>query len=320
MAEHETPLASRERGVNLFFGPDDRLRAGWRAVLGIVAAYATSEIAATLAFSVGRPGKPAFDLVYRPLAMALMIAVFSAMEVVLDRVQGSPLAAQGLPSRNWAREFLLGLAIGSMLIAIAVAALGLTGGVSLTATGSDHPVAALLGVLFVLSTAALLEELMFRGYPFQRLVEALGAAPAILVLSALFGYVHIRNPHASTIGILNTVLVGILLAVAYLRTRALWLPWGIHLAWNATLGVVFGLRVSGLDLSVLVKGTTQGPEWLTGGDYGLEASVLGSVVILLGFLPVLWLFPGQNGGSIQQDFTLGLEPGGISGGEGHPKL
>jgi hypothetical protein len=86
--------------------------------------------------------------------------------------------------------------------------------------------------------------------------------------------------------LVSTVLVGVLLALAYLRTRALWLPWGIHWGWNATLGLVFGLPVSGLDFSVLVDATVQGPEWLTGGAYGLEASALGTAVILLGFWPV----------------------------------
>ena len=71
-------------------------------------------------------------------------------------------------------------------------------------------------------------------------------------------------------------VAGVLLAAAYLRSRALWLPWGIHLAWNAVLGVGFGLPVSGLtQFAVVVQGTAQGPEWLTGGGYGLEASVVG---------------------------------------------
>ena len=80
------------------------------------------------------------------------------------------------------------------------------------------------------------------------LVEAIGAGGAILVFSVLFGLVHLLNPGANHWGLLNTVLIGVVLSVAYLRTRALWLPWGIHFAWNATLGLLFGLPVSGIRL------------------------------------------------------------------------
>jgi hypothetical protein len=109
------------------------------------------------------------------------------------------------------------------------------------------------------------------------------------VLSFLFGLAHLRNPHSSKLAMVNTVLVGVLLAIAYLRSQTLWFPWGIHWGWNATLGLVFGLPVSGLDFSTVVQGTAQGPEKLTGGAYGLEASALGTVVILLGLWPV-WRF------------------------------
>jgi hypothetical protein len=139
------------------------------------------------------------------------------------------------------------------------------------------------GVVFVLACGALAEELMFRGYPFQRLTEAIGPVAAVIVLSSLFGAVHLMNPHASRWGVINTALVGVLLSVTYLRTGALWMPWGLHFAWNATLGLVFGLPVSGLtEFSVLVRAQAEGPAWLTGGSYGIEASATGAVVILLG--------------------------------------
>ena len=107
----------------------------------------------------------------------------------------------------------------------------------------------------------------------------------------LFGAVHWMNPGASPWGLLNTVLIGVVLSVAYLRTRALWLPWGLHFAWNATLGLVFGLPVSGIRLfNVVVHTTASGPQWLTGGTYGLEASLPGVSVVLVG-LVVVWRVP-----------------------------
>ena len=114
---------------------------------------------------------------------------------------------------------------------------------------------------------------MFRGYPFQHLEQGIGAIGAIAVFSVLFGAVHLANPGASLWGLVNTILIGVLLAISYLRTRALWLPWGIHFGWNFALGVLFGLPVSGLRLfNVVVRTTVSGPNWVTGGSYGVEAS------------------------------------------------
>ena len=139
-------------------------------------------------------------------------------------------------------------------------------------------------MLGVLISGALAEELMFRGYPFQRLVEGIGAPGAIVVFSVLFGVVHLSNPGASVWGLINTVAIGVLLSLAYLRTNALWLPWGIHdFAWNTVLGLILGLPVSGLRLfNVMVHATAIGPKWLTGGSYGIEASAPGAVAIVFG--------------------------------------
>ncbi len=277
--------------MNPFLRADGRVRVGWRVLLGILVAIAANMVAASLAAPGPGAGAVRFDLVYRPLAMLLLIGGFSLLEIFADQVEESPLAAQGLGGRHWGRDFALGLAIGAGLIAISIAVMAALGRVSFRLVWSGRALADLLAVLVVLATAALTEELMFRGYPFQRLVEAVGAAPAILLLSLLFGFAHARNPHVSRLAILNTLLVGVLLAVAYLRSRALWLPWGIHLAWNATLGVAFGLPVSGLrEFAVVVKGTALGPAWLTGGAYGLEGSLLATVVIALGFVPVVAWF------------------------------
>jgi hypothetical protein len=149
-------------------------------------------------------------------------------------------------------------------------------------------------VTLILLTGAMAEELMFRGYPFQRLVESIGKAGAIVALSALFGAVHLSNPHVSDnraveiFAFTNTLLVGVVFAIAYLRTRALWFPWGLHFSWNLTMGLIFGLPVSGLsEFSVLVHARVRGPAWLLGGGYGFEGGLLGTLVLLLGLAYVL---------------------------------
>lgn len=144
----------------------------------------------------------------------------------------------------------------------------------------------------LLLAGALLEEVMFRGYPFQRLLQAVGPVWAVVVLSAMFAAVHLGNPNAGGIlswAFLNTLAIGVLLAVAYLRTRTLWLPLGIHFSWNFTLGFLFGLPVSGMsDFAVVVHGTASGQSWLTGGAYGLENSLTVAILVLVS-VPILIL-------------------------------
>jgi hypothetical protein len=192
---------------------------------------------------------------------------------------------------SWIGQFVSGCGLGFVLVTIAVVAVALFGTLSFHLALTLHNALRIPVVLFVLLTGSLAEELMFRGYPFQRLVEAIGAGGAILVFSILFGLVHLMNPGANPWGLLNTVVIGVALSVAYLRTRALWLPWGIHFAWNATLGLVFGLPVSGIRLfNVALRTTAAGPNWLTGGTYGLEASLPGASVVLVGLI-VVWRAP-----------------------------
>ncbi len=107
----------------------------------------------------------------------------------------------------------------------------------------------------------------------------------------MFGAVHLANPGASLWGLINTILIGVLLSIAYLRSRALWLPWGIHFGWNFALGLLFGLPVSGLRIfNVMVRTTASGPKWVTGGNYGVEASATTVVIILIGVVMV-WKLP-----------------------------
>jgi uncharacterized protein len=131
------------------------------------------------------------------------------------------------------------------------------------------------------------EEVMFRGYAFQRLVDSIGPSTATLLVSALFASAHLGNPGATAAAWCSTFLAGCLFSAAYLRTRALWLGWGMHFAWNAATALLFGLPVSGLaDYSPVLSSYTRGPVWLTGGGYGPEGSAT-VIAVLLAMLVVL---------------------------------
>jgi hypothetical protein len=184
---------------------------------------------------------------------------------------------------RWGRELGLGIILGAAMILTVAALEGMLRlahfGVNSFSPGHALSAVAFYGV--TLTLAATNEEVVFRGYPFQRLVEAVTPAGGIAVTSALFGLAHLGNAHHTWFSTVNTALVGVPLAIAYLRTRSLWMPVGIHFSWNFVLGFVIGLPVSGFAFpESLLKAQVQGAAWITGADYGPEGGVLATFAIL----------------------------------------
>lgn len=233
-----------------------------------------------------------FEAIFRPLLALLLIAVFAWLLTAADHIEDHRVAALGLPrAKGWLKQFTIGCVLGFVLTVLAIVPIAIWGHASARFRLSLHTLPRVGAVLLILLLGALAEELMFRGYPFQHLEQGIGAIGAIAVFSVMFGVVHLANPGASVWGLINTVLIGVLLSIAYLRTRALWLPWGIHFGWNFALGFLFGLPVSGIRLfNVMVRTTASGSPWVTGGSYGLEASATAVVVILTGIVMV-WKLP-----------------------------
>lgn len=278
--------------MNLFTDSHGRLQPVWAFVLSALLSAVAFLAAGYLAGMVTGDHVLIFELVFRSLLAALLLAMFLWLLTVADHVEKCRLARLGLPAvRGWRKHFLIGLAMGGLLTTLGVVPILIWSSHTTRVRWTLHSAGQAGVVLIVLVTGALAEELMFRGYPFQHLEAGIGPTGAILVFSVLFGAVHLGNPNASSLGLINTVLIGVMLAIAYLRTRALWLPWGIHLGWNATLGLLFGLPVSGIRLfNVVIRTSVTGPRWLTGGDYGLEASLPCVLVLLLGIAAV-WKMP-----------------------------
>ena len=132
------------------------------------------------------------------------------------------------------------------------------------------------------------EEVLFRGIVFRMLDERWGTLAALVLSSLLFGFIHITNDNATVwSSIAITIEAGLLLGAAYKWSGSLWLPIGIHWAWNFFQGPVFGFAVSGNETCSLISPVIEGPVWMTGGDFGAEASVpaviLGLAVTILFF-------------------------------------
>jgi uncharacterized protein len=263
----------------------DRVRAFGYAVIAAIYFY----LAETLSVHAARglAGGEWFSLVERAIFLFLLVLGYALMGRVFSG-QEHPVSAMGLDTRpGWLREFALGGALGWGMLIAAILPLVLSGGLIVTFWLVPRQFGFLLVDLLLLAVASLAEEVAFRGYGFQQFVRAIGPTLATILAALLFAALHIFNPSANHASFVVTFLCGCLLSVAYLRTRALWVCWGWHFAWNASMCVLFGLPVSGITrFSPVIQSNTVGPLWMTGGDYGPEASMVTTIVLLVGTLIV----------------------------------
>ncbi|KMS59215.1 abortive infection protein [Novosphingobium barchaimii LL02] len=197
-------------------------------------------------------------------------------------------------------EMAAGALGGAALFTLITGIVALLGGFSVTGLRGMGELWIWLGIAF---SSGMIEETLFRGV-IQRQLEAMfGTWVALAATSAFFGLAHLTNPGATLFAAFAIACeAGILLGSAYLVTRRLWAPIGLHMAWNFTQGWVFSIPVSGGKPPVgLLETRLMGPQWLTGGAFGLEASAVALVaassagVVLLiyahrqgRFLPPRW--------------------------------
>ena len=199
----------------------------------------------------------------------------AAYKLIIARLGERP--RDELRAKGAAKGLGVGVALGVVLFSVIVGVAALADVYNVIRWGGTEQ------LLMVLLAAALipgiLEEILFRGILF-RWIEAFGGSwAALVVTSILFGLAHILNPAATWFSSFAiAVEAGVLLGGAYMLTRSLWMPIGLHAAWNFTQGFIFDVPVSGLDQQGLVEARLSGPELLSGGAFGLEASVIALVI------------------------------------------
>ena len=234
--------------------------------------------------------QPVFEQVF---LLILLVTGYTALHWVATR-NGSIRQTNALPLRpTAAREWQKGTAFGWGLLLITL--------IPMVVAGDLHPQfwllprawgAALLA-LAALLLGALATEMAFRGFLFKRLIETTGPVTATIVLSLVYAFMTTTPVNNTPFSFLVAFVSGVLFCVAYLRTRALWLGWGIRFGWLASMGVLFGLPLAGsADFASVVATDSSGRVWLTGGAYGPEGAVFTGLVLLGG---VLALYPADTG-------------------------
>jgi CAAX protease family protein len=205
------------------------------------------------------------------LLTAIVLSAYAAYVRVIEK-----RAVIELSGRNAMRELGAGVLLGALLLALTMGVLAALGVYRITGyNGWPAMLATLPG--FIL--AAVLEEVVARGVIFRILNEWLGTWIALVLSAAVFGLLHLLNPGTTVLNAASVMMeAGLMLAAAYLLTRRLWLCIGIHFAWNFAQGGIFSGAVSGGTTRGLLQAKLVGADWLTGGAFGPEASLVALVI------------------------------------------
>lgn len=262
----------------------------FRAYVQFIAAVVYFFLARSLAHhgADGLASEQWAPLLEQAMLVFLLLVGYAGMGFWLDR-QLRPVSAQGLPRRKgWPREVGVGLALGWSIAVVCVLPLTIAGGIAIVLVLEPSAWAWLVADAAFFALAALAEEIAFRGYGFQRFAHAVGPVGAAVGFAAFYAIVQglaLGSSHAS---IAVSVALSLVLSTAYVRTRALWLSWGLNFGWKASRALLFGLAVSGVNShSPVVQGDPMGPFWITGGGFGLDGSWI-AFVVLLAAIPVVF--------------------------------
>lgn len=285
---------------NFFVGKDGHLRSGWRATFFLAAFLVCGKlfeaVASVITVATGSVRTGIWASTWPFLIGGIVL--FSCATLVGwgcgAIFEELPFRALGWwPHRGWLRNILLGSLIGAASLLLAAGLTAVTRGIRFSFNPSP---ASTIGktvvvslIVFVIAGAA--EEALFRGYALQTFTRAQLAWVGVLVTSLAFAAAHFANPNVSRgFMFVNTTFAGVWLAVAYLRTRSLWFPFGLHWSWNWTQASLLGLPVSGIERiapAPLLHAMNAGPDWLTGGAYGIEGGAACTVALIISTV-VVW--------------------------------
>lgn len=264
------------------------VRSGWKlgayTAMFVVLLWVTG-VGVTMLFAWADPAWLLASQDIRFLALSAIVLFVPSISALLlmARFDQISVAAYGLAlHERWLRDFGLGFAVSLGMLGLALSGYSLFGDIEMQWNGSASVLPAAGLTLGVLLLSAANEELVFRGYPLQVLMKGIGPWAAMLLISSVWGWLHSRNPGVTGLGVANTILAGVFFSRAYLETRSLWLPYGIHAGWNVGTAVVMGLPVSGIQTASLLVTDVTGPDSLLGGSYGPEGGLLVTLVFATG--------------------------------------
>ncbi len=270
----------------IFLGPFG-LRSAWRAAAWVISltgfVVGLGVVAGLGFFLTGVDPQTLPEEVQMAFNAVLVLPAVLVTWLFVRFLDKRPLVSVGLGggAGEAARSTAIGTAGGLLAITSGCAALVAGGAASISRAPLD-PWLPLVAVELLF--AAAFEELLFRGYAFQWISRGAGFPVAAGLTALGFGVVHLGNPNVGKFAFVLIVLSGLLLAYARVASRDLWVPIGLHFGWNAAQGLVFGVPISGIKgWPSLFHTSLEGPELVTGGKFGFEASLGGLIALVTAF-------------------------------------
>lgn len=275
----------------IFFGPR-RLRAGWRLILFVVLVVA-AEMGVKFGLTASGVKLPqGFSAAGTVAGEGISFVLLAALTWTMARLESRPMAAYGLPPRGaLGRRPWIGFAWGFLAVGLVVLPVALLGGLHYSGWNFRGPALLAMSALWLLGMwlVGLAEEVGFRGFMLRTLSDGVGFWPASILLSLGFGAVHyFGKPYETWVDFASVSLIALFLCWSLRRTGDLWWAIGFHAGFDFAQLSLFAGPNSGNDgrpiADALLIPHWHGPDWLTGGKLGLEASVFVFPVIALCFL------------------------------------
>lgn len=289
-------------GYNILYFPLTKIIVGLIVVLGIVSLgqWGARQLLDTLTLEKETKG-----LITGVVTATLAIVSYSVLFRFYEKRVITELATTRILN-----NLLTGFLLGALLQTLTIGVIWIMGGFAIV---SINPVSFLIGPFTMAFTSAIVEEILVRGIIFRILEEKLGSYIALFISAAIFGALHLANPHSTIIAAIGLALqAGLFLAAAYMFAGNLWFPIAIHFAWNFTQAGIFGASVSGNAVSKsLFTSHIEGSDWYTGGAFGPEGSVQATVFCLLATLCLLVLIHKKQ--KIIPPFWKRVEPSKLPG-------
>jgi len=249
-----------------------------RIIIAILFLAPVSGINNVLAIYVTEPlQEPFYTITNTILAVICFFLFLMAYRLFTKHIEKRE--AYEISRKSSMKELGLGFLIGLVLVLLIVTVIALSGFYQIE---NLNTWTYFVNAIVIFGIGAFIQELFIRGILFRILEEKLGTWITIAIVTIIFGVIHIGNENAGLFSTISLILSDVLLCAAFIYTRRIWLVWGIHFGWNFFQDGIFGMPNSGISkLPSLINSTVNGPEWLTGGSFGIENSLLAIVLNLV---------------------------------------
>ena len=299
----QSTLSSPPPSPTSLFHNEHGLRAGWRLLVYLLLVLGGGGVVmlALRLFLTPKRGVPMAMILLSQEVVGFALVYGAAL--VMSRVERRSAGAYGLPmSEALGSKFWLGFLFGLLEVSLLIGLIAAFGGYSfgsLALHGSEIVQWGLFHLLLFFFVG-LFEEFLFRGYMQYTLADGIGFWPAAILLSVLFGGLHLGNPGEGLVGAAGVVVVAIFFCFTLKRTGNLWYAVGLHASFDWGETYLFSVPNSGTTMQgSLSHSVLHGPTWLTGGTVGPEGSVFCFLTMALQFLMVMWLFPRKDATNTQ---------------------